>query len=79
MTANEHKLMVFMFTRQTMLLKSFAEILRSRGVVEQGDIEAFEALVRQQEIVDHELFHAVVDQYSAFARDLGLQGDLPPS
>ena len=77
MTKDEHKLMVFMFTRQAMLIQSLIEVFKSRGVLAEDDIEAFEALIREQEISDRETFHSVVNQYSAFARELGIQGDLP--
>lgn len=77
MTRDEHTLIAHMFIRQTMLIKSLVEILKSRGLLERGDLEAFDALVRQTELSDKEIFHAVIDQYKSFARGLGLQGDLP--
>ena len=66
-----------MLVRQAMLLKSFVEILRSRGVCDKGDVEAFEALVRSQEKADPDIFVSVVAQYRAFAQELGLEGNLP--
>lgn len=77
MNANEHKLMVYMFVRQTMLLKAFVEILRSRNILQGDDVEAFEELVRSQERVSREIFASVADQYRAFARELGLEQNLP--
>jgi hypothetical protein len=69
--------MVHMFTRQTMLISSIVEVLKSRNFFEPDDIEAFEALVRQRENENQEIFHAVVNQYTVFAQGLGLGDDLP--
>jgi ACT domain-containing protein len=77
MTADEHTLMAHMFIRQTMLIKSVVEILKSRDLLHGDDLSAFESLVRQTELSDKEIFHAVVAQYTAFATELGLQDDLP--
>ncbi len=77
MTRKEHTLMVHMFTRQTMLISSIVEVLKSRNFFEPDDIEAFEALVRQRENENQEIFHAVVNQYTVFAQGLGLGDDLP--
>jgi len=77
MKSDEHILMVHMFARQMMLFQSLLEILKSRGVLQRGDIEAFEALVREEEQEHLEIFHAVVNQYQAFARELGIQEGLP--
>lgn len=79
MTRKEHTLMVHMFTRQTMLISSIVEVLKSRNFFEPDDIEAFEALVRQRENENQEIFHAVVNQYTVFAPGLGLGDDLPKS
>jgi len=76
-TRKEHTLMVHMFTRQTMLISSIVEVLKSRNFFEPDDIEAFEALVRQRENENQEIFHAVVNQYTVFAQGLGLGDDLP--
>jgi len=77
MTANEHKLMVFMFTRQTMLLNAFAELLKSREILQGDDVEAFEALVRAQENLDRAVLQSVSSQYTSWATLLGLANDLP--
>jgi hypothetical protein len=77
MSPNEHKLMVYMFVRETMLLKAFVEILRSRNILQDGDVEAFEELVRSQEFSNREIFASVAEQYRAFARELGLEQNLP--
>ena len=77
MTAKEHTLMVHMFARQTMLVKAVVEMLRSRDILEPDDVDAFEALVRETEHRDLEIFRAVANQYSKFAEGLGLEDDLP--
>jgi hypothetical protein len=77
MSPNEHRLMVFMFARQIILIQSFIEILRSRDILQEGDIEAFEALVRSQEASDHDVRVSVASQYQEIARQLGIEGNLP--
>ena len=77
MTPNEHKLMVHIFARQTMLIKSIIEMLKSRDVLQDDDVDAFEALVRETEHQDLAIFHAVANQYTTYAEGLGLGGDLP--
>jgi len=79
MTKKEHRLMVFMFARQNMLISALIEILRSRGVMHDGDVEAYEALIRSEEGENLEHFHAVVNQYQAYGQLLGIEDLLPPS
>lgn len=46
-------------------------------VLQSGDVDAFEALVRAQESSDRQILQAVVSQYEQYARELGLQNQLP--
>ena len=41
------------------------------------DVDAFEALVRETEHEDLQLFRAVANQYTTYAEGLELGGDLP--
>jgi hypothetical protein len=77
MTSKEHTLIVHMFARQTILIKSILEMLKSRDVLEDDDVAAFEALVRETEHQDREILHATVNQYTKYAEGLGLGDDLP--
>jgi hypothetical protein len=76
MTPTEHTLIVHMFARQTLVINALVEILKSRDILQDDDVNAFEALARQTD-QDMEIFHAVVSQYSRYAKELGLEGDLP--
>jgi len=74
MTPTEHTLIVHMFARQTLVINALVEILKSRDILQDDDVNAFEALARQ---TDQDMDHAVVSQYSRYAKELGLEGDLP--
>jgi hypothetical protein len=78
MTKDEHKLMVWMFTRQTMLIEALVELLKSRGIVESSDVEAFEALVFERETLDRAILESVGSQYTKFAQLLGIPADSMP-
>ncbi len=45
MSQKEHVLMIAMFAREARLHKIIFEILRTRGILETSDAQAFEALV----------------------------------
>jgi hypothetical protein len=77
MTADEHKLVVYMFTRQMVIIRSLIEILESRGIMKLDDYAAFEALIWENEQKDRTNFFAVQSQYAEYAKLLGLDGDLP--
>ena len=65
-----------MFAQQTIRFKAILELLRSRGLLENDDdFEAFEHLV--QDRMGDDLIGAVIEQYTAYAKDLGLQDSLP--
>jgi hypothetical protein len=77
MTPDEHRLMVFMFTRQMIINRTLIEILKRSNVMQSDDYPAFEALTWEGEKVDHSNFYAVLDQYKTYAQSLGLGDDLP--
>jgi hypothetical protein len=72
MTDNEHRLMVMMFAKQTELLMAILELLRSRGLNDGDDFVAFQNLVREQEEQSRHVFLSTAQQYTEFARLLGL-------
>lgn len=45
MTASEHKLIIEMFKQQTLFYAGIIEVLKSRGLLEKGDLDAFDELV----------------------------------
>jgi hypothetical protein len=75
MTAKEHQLIVYMFAQQTIRFKALLEILKARGILEADDFMAFEHLAHEQ--MGPELTVAVIDQYTEFAKGLGLEDQLP--
>jgi hypothetical protein len=77
MTVDEHRLMVFMFTRQMVIIRTLLEILKRDGIVKDDDYSAFESLIWEAEERDRTNFQAVFSQYEAFAKLLGLENQLP--
>jgi hypothetical protein len=45
MTAEEHQLIIEMFKQQTLFYAGLVEILKSRDILEPGDLQAADALV----------------------------------
>jgi hypothetical protein len=45
MTREEHQLMIEMFHQQDMLMAALVEALKSKEVLDQGDIAAYDALI----------------------------------
>jgi hypothetical protein len=78
MTQDEHRLMVFMFTKQVTIFRALLEALKARGVLEPDDLMAYESLVRSQKELTSDLFESVAEQYTEFAKLLGLGNQLPP-
>ena len=46
MTSDEHLLMTAMFTRQAKQIKVLSEVLKSNGILQGDDLEAFTAIAR---------------------------------
>jgi hypothetical protein len=65
--------MIFMLTRQAMLIKTLVEVLKSRGVVENDDFSAFDELVRREEVASGDVAEGVAKQYQAFAKALSVE------
>lgn len=77
MTTAEHQLIVEMFKNQRLIFDILIELLKSRGVVQSGDLAAFDALVSQSEAHRDELERQVGEEYQRSATILGVQTGLP--
>jgi hypothetical protein len=76
MTPEEHQLMIEMFKQQTLFYAGLVELLKSRGVIGPGDLQAFDALVSdtKRELLEQD----VVERYRSTGTILGVSG-LPPA
>jgi hypothetical protein len=72
MTPKEHALMVTILSTQLALNKAVMEILNSRGLVENGDLAAFLALVREHQNASGPLAEAARQLYVSVAQRLGV-------
>lgn len=75
MTAEEHKLVVFMLAQQQQRFMALVEALKSKNALEVDDVHAYEQLLFAEK---HSVasFAAVAAQYERYAKALGLQVDL---
>ena len=73
MTLDEHRLIIEMFKHQTVIYAGLVEALKSRGVLEQGDLQAFDALVSasSQQLLEEN----TKAEYLAHAKTLGVTID----
>jgi len=73
MTPSEHSLMIFMFTRQALLIKALVEALKSNGILQNDDFRAFDALVWDHEAKgDERMIDATAKRYQQYAQSLGV-------
>jgi hypothetical protein len=72
MTPEEHRIIIEMFKQQTLYYAGLVELLKSRGVIERGDLEAFDSLVAgtKRELLERR----VVNDYLESGRILGVSG-----
>jgi hypothetical protein len=75
MTTQEHALIIGMFIRQAILLKTFADILKSHDLLSEEDAKLFESYLVQSELADPAVSRGTAQIYSALAKKLGL--DVP--
>jgi hypothetical protein len=76
MTPEEHQLIVEMFKQQTLYYAGLVEAMKSRGVLGNGDLEAFDALVSSS---SRELLEEHVEEdYRRIATILGVQTGMLP-
>lgn len=76
MTPQEHQLIIEMFKQQALAFAALVETLKSQGIVERGDLAAYDDLVCENEAARDALEKQVEDQYRGFATILGVT-DLP--
>lgn len=73
MTASEHRLVLEMFKQQALFYGGLVELLKSRGLLERGDLKAFDSLVSDS---SRELLEKnVLEDYLKTARVLGVKLD----
>ncbi len=72
MTTAEHQLIIGMFKQQALLYAGLIELLRSREILEQGDLERFDALVvdTKRELLERN----VLEDYLESGKRLGVTG-----
>jgi hypothetical protein len=70
MTTPEHQLVIEMFKQQALLYGGLVELLKSRGVLERGDLKAFDSLVSASS--REALEQNVVENYLRAARVLSV-------
>ena len=73
MTTPEHQLIIEMFKQQTLVYAGLVELLKSRGILEPGDLDAFDSLVSASS--RQALEQRLVEHYRATAKILGLEID----
>jgi len=76
MTAQEHQLIIEMFKQQALYYAGLVEILKSRGVIDRDDLDAFDSLVSSttRELLEQN----VQEDYLRCGKILGVTG-LPTS
>jgi hypothetical protein len=75
MTPEEHQLIVEMFKQQALYYAGLVEALKSRGILSDGDLEAFDALVCSS---SRERLEQIVEKdYRRAATILGVQTGMP--
>lgn len=72
MTNREHQLVIEMFKHQTLVFATLIETLKSQGIVQNGDLAAYDQLLSQDENLRNVLEKQVEDQYCDMARILGV-------
>jgi hypothetical protein len=72
MTPQEHQLQIEMLKQQMMYYAGLVELLKSRGVIERGDLQAFDSLVSETNREPLERF--VEESYLSNGRVLRVSG-----
>jgi len=73
MTNAEHSLMIAMFVKHQMFIKTLIEILESRGLVSGDDLRAFEFRVNADAPGRSELFDYMTKLYVDVAKRMGVE------
>ena len=72
MTTEEHRLIVEMFKQQMRVISTLIAVLQSRGILEKGDLDAYDALQSADEPQVNALEGEVEAIYQRFAKVLGV-------
>jgi hypothetical protein len=75
MTIPEHSLLIGMFIRQAILLKTLTDILKSHDLLSEEDTKLFERFRIQAELINPTVAAETAKIYSDLAKSLGL--DVP--
>jgi hypothetical protein len=78
MTKAEHALMISMFVKHQMFIKMVLEVLKSRGIVSDDDLPAFEFRVNADAPGRAELFEYMTKLYVEVAERFGVETGLTP-
>ncbi len=79
MTEKDHRLMIEMFKHQTRVISTLVAVLEGREIIEQGDLDAYDALVAADESQVSELENHVEETYRGFAKVLGVNVGSTPA
>ena len=72
MTSQEHAFMLSMYAMQSSKFNILVEILKTRGVLDDDDLQAFQAHVAEETQDPHEWFLKAWESYQLAARNLGV-------
>ena len=78
MTREEHLLILTMLARQRLLIKLLIDLLRSRDIILDDDLQAFEFALRQDAASNGDVVREVKAAYLAMAESVGLDTGLKP-
>jgi hypothetical protein len=73
MKSEEHALMITMFAKQLQLIEALGELLRSRCIMDEGDFDAFRALVHSDPERGGQLLLDAAELYKRVAEGLGIE------
>jgi hypothetical protein len=70
MTSNEHALIIAMFTKQARQIKVLSDVLKSNGILQGDDLEAFTNIVDSDPVTSRELSIETVKEYMETVKNL---------
>jgi hypothetical protein len=72
MRTREHMLIITMLAKQTQLIRTLFEILKSRELIEGDDVDAFEAFLLSDPASTERVLETTKDRYLKAAKSLGV-------
>jgi hypothetical protein len=72
MTTAEHRLLITLFAKQLQLNRVLTEILKSRGIAQADDLQAFEFLVSEDVLATSDALQTAKKFYLHVAKSLGI-------